>query len=72
MKTKQSSSTGSKPKFPFYFNPKSENRKLAQLIEAIVSCELEKSPKTPKPFKVVGFQLKNQEKVSIDRIQAKN
>lgn len=71
LKIKRNSKAGPKPKSPFYFNPKSENRKLSQLIEAIVMCELERS-NNPRSFKIVGYQLKNEEKIKIENIKQKD
>ena len=62
----------SKPKSPFYFNPKSENRKLAQLVEAIVMSEPETSKSEKWSFKIVGFQLKNEDKVAVDNWTSKD
>lgn len=64
--------TKSKPKSPFYFNPKSENRKLAQLVEAIVANNSETIDDDKDYFKIVGFQIKNENIVVTKNWESKD
>lgn len=64
-KPKQAAPRKSRTKGPFYFNPKSENKKLAHVIEAIVMNSSELANPVKKNIKVVGYQIKSSEKISI-------
>lgn len=58
----------SKPKKPFYFTPKGENKNLANMVEAVVVHMKEKTENksTNGLFKITGYQEKNDELISID------